>query len=196
MKKYIAITFAAAILSTALLSAKSTFFLGVSTGPSVTGYFSNQGSAATMFWNLALTPELKFNQHWGMMFDLGAGGAIAGIGANGDYDTFQTELLIAPYYEWAFSGWWLDAQVGTYTRFRKMFYDYGTVNYIGRSLALGASVGIRAGFSVGKRTDLFGSFRIEPSILDPLAAGTAGNMTRRLAGNTFLTFGARFSFAR
>lgn len=199
MKKIFVLLVAAVIFPTTILSARSDDYklsLAVSTGPGLTGYTSKDGSAGTLFWNLAVTPDFRFNANWGLTVDLGAGAAIAGVGCRDEFNTLQAELYVGPYYEFGFGKCYLDVMAGPYARYRQMFYGDAPFKYVGMTIDIGAAVGVRAGYNLTPRTDIFGSLRLEPSILNPIAMVSDSYINGRFSGNIQLNFGVRFRLSK
>lgn len=171
------------------------FYLGASTGPSRTGYITNDEKAGTGFWNVYVTPEWRFTRHWGMRVDVGVSGAINGVGAQGENDTLAGEIGALPYFGWEFDQWHIDVAAGLYARVREPYYG-GVPSRLGPSVSFGPSVGARAGLYITPRCDAFIACRFEYSAYDVLAKVSSEYMPNSFAGNMMFSLGLRFRLSR
>lgn len=176
-------------------NSSSKFSLAAGSGPTRTGYASRDGAAGTFFWNCSAAPDWRFSNHWGLILDIAAGEAFAGTGTEGDNTTLQAEIFAGPYYEWEFTGWYIDALAGAFARYRQPYYA-GLPGRLGPSASVGPSTGVRAGIVISTLIDVYGTLRLERSLYDPLAATGSKYMENRLAGNIILGFGVRFNLSR
>lgn len=198
MKKalIILISALAVSLNVSAKSPDSKFSLAVSTGPYATGYISTTTNGGTLFWNLALTPDWRFNAHWGMAVDLESGYSIAGDGAADIFSTFHSELRVSPYFEWEFDKWYIDVMAGPFARYRLLYYGEAPLAMVGQTISIGSSASFRAGVAVGRRTDIFGCFRLESEHYNPEAEFTNDYTKGRVAGNIQLVFGVRVRLSK
>lgn len=158
---------------------------------SYVGYTSKESHDGTMYLDFTVSPDYRFARHWGVLADLGFGFAFTGNGATGDHHTVQAKLFAAPYFEQQFSRWYFDIMAGGFIRARQPFYG-PTTSRVGATVCAGPAVGLRSGVFVNNFIDIFGTFRLEGTMFDPMESFAEPYMTDHRAGNMVFGIGIRF----